>query len=140
VKTANLFLQCSNKEELNYASLPVAAILSCRLSPFLPSTIPAFAHQCLSATLLPAYLSPVSNLHTILPAAACLPVFVPAITRVPALLSAVSNLNTFLPAAACHTRACYHTAKILYRKFETCILRKGTARPQSQFLHSCFCV
>jgi hypothetical protein len=31
------------------------------------------------------------------------------------------------------------TAKILYRKIETYIPRKETARPQSQFLHSCFC-
>ncbi len=29
---------------------------------------------------------------------------------------------------------------MLYRTFETYISRKGTARPQSQFLHSCFCV
>ncbi len=27
----------------------------------------------------------------------------------------------------------------VYRKFEINIPRKGTARPQSQFLHSCFC-
>ncbi len=32
------------------------------------------------------------------------------------------------------------TAKILYRKFETYIPRKGIAQPQSQLLHSCFCV
>jgi hypothetical protein len=32
-----------------------------------------------------------------------------------------------------------HTAKTLYRKFETNIPRKGTARLRSQFLHSCFC-
>ncbi len=31
------------------------------------------------------------------------------------------------------------TAKILYRKFETYNTRIGTARRQSQFLHSCFC-
>ncbi len=31
------------------------------------------------------------------------------------------------------------TAKTQYRKFETNIPRKGTARLQSQFLHSCFC-
>ncbi len=30
-------------------------------------------------------------------------------------------------------------AKTLYRKFETNIPRKGTSRPQYQFLHSCFC-
>jgi hypothetical protein len=30
------------------------------------------------------------------------------------------------------------TAKKQYRKFETNIPRKGTARLQSQFLHSCF--
>ncbi len=30
-----------------------------------------------------------------------------------------------------------HTAKTQYRKFETNIPRKGTARPQSQFPHSC---
>jgi hypothetical protein len=29
------------------------------------------------------------------------------------------------------------TAKKQYRKFETNIPRKGTVRPQSQFLHSC---
>jgi hypothetical protein len=34
---------------------------------------------------------------------------------------------------------CY-TAKILYRKFEKFIPRKGTAQPQSQFQHSCFCL
>ncbi len=33
-----------------------------------------------------------------------------------------------------------HTAKILDRKFETYISRKGTVRLQSHFLHSCFCV
>ncbi len=32
-----------------------------------------------------------------------------------------------------------HTAKTQYQKFETIIPRKGTARQQSQFLHSCFC-
>jgi hypothetical protein len=32
-----------------------------------------------------------------------------------------------------------HNAKTQYRKFETNIPRKGTARLQSQFLHSCFC-
>ncbi len=32
------------------------------------------------------------------------------------------------------------TAKILYRKFETYIPRKGTTRPKSHFLHSCFWV
>ncbi len=31
------------------------------------------------------------------------------------------------------------TAKNQYRKFETNILRKGIARPQSQFPHSCVC-
>ncbi len=31
------------------------------------------------------------------------------------------------------------TAKTQYRKFETNIPRKGTARPQSQFPHSCVC-
>ncbi len=31
------------------------------------------------------------------------------------------------------------TTKTLYRKFETNIPRKGIARPQSQFLHSCVC-
>jgi hypothetical protein len=31
------------------------------------------------------------------------------------------------------------TANTQYRKFETNIPRKVTARPQSQFLHSCFC-
>ncbi len=31
------------------------------------------------------------------------------------------------------------TAKTQYRKFEKNIPRKGIARPQSQFLHSCFC-
>ena len=31
------------------------------------------------------------------------------------------------------------TAKTQYRKFETNILRKGIARPQSQFPHSCVC-
>ncbi len=31
------------------------------------------------------------------------------------------------------------TAKTQYRKFETKILRKGTAGLQSQFIHSCFC-
>jgi hypothetical protein len=32
-----------------------------------------------------------------------------------------------------------YTAKNQHRKFETNILRKGTARPQSQFLYSCVC-
>jgi hypothetical protein len=32
-----------------------------------------------------------------------------------------------------------YTAKTQYRKFETNIPRKGTARLQSQFLYSCFC-
>ncbi len=32
-----------------------------------------------------------------------------------------------------------YTAKNQYRKFETYIPRKGIARPQSQFLHSCVC-
>ncbi len=32
-----------------------------------------------------------------------------------------------------------YTAKKVYRKFETNIPRNETARPQSQFLHSCFC-
>ncbi len=32
-----------------------------------------------------------------------------------------------------------YTAKTQYRKFKTNVPRKGTARPQSQFLHSCFC-
>jgi hypothetical protein len=32
-----------------------------------------------------------------------------------------------------------HTAKNLYRKFETNITRKGIVRPQSQFPHSCVC-
>ncbi len=31
------------------------------------------------------------------------------------------------------------TAKTQYRKFETNIPRKGVARPQSQFPHSCVC-
>ncbi len=31
------------------------------------------------------------------------------------------------------------TEKTQYRKFETNIPRKGTVRPQSQFLHLCFC-
>ncbi len=31
------------------------------------------------------------------------------------------------------------TAKTQYRKFETNVPRKGTERPQFQFLHSCFC-
>jgi hypothetical protein len=35
---------------------------------------------------------------------------------------------------------CCTDNKILYRKFEKYIPRKGTARPQSQFLHPCFCV
>ncbi len=35
--------------------------------------------------------------------------------------------------------ACKCTAKTPYRKYETNVLRKETARPQSQFLHSCFC-
>ncbi len=36
----------------------------------------------------------------------------------------------------------FYTAKIrvFYRKFEAYIPRKGTARPQSQFLHPYFCV
>ncbi len=33
-----------------------------------------------------------------------------------------------------------YTAKTQYRKFETNIPRKGIARPQSQFPHSCVCV
>ncbi len=33
----------------------------------------------------------------------------------------------------------YHTAKNQYRKFEKNIPRKGIARPQSQFPHSCAC-
>ncbi len=33
----------------------------------------------------------------------------------------------------------HRTAKTQYRNFETNIPRKGTARLQSQFLHSCFC-
>jgi hypothetical protein len=33
-----------------------------------------------------------------------------------------------------------HTAKTQYQKFKTNIPIKGTARQQSQFLHSCFCV
>ncbi len=32
-----------------------------------------------------------------------------------------------------------YTAKTQYRKFETNIPRKGIARPQSQFTHSCVC-
>ncbi len=32
-----------------------------------------------------------------------------------------------------------HTAKTQYRRFETNILRKRIARPQSQFPHSCVC-
>ncbi len=35
--------------------------------------------------------------------------------------------------------SCCCTAKTLYRKIETNIPRKGTERPQSQFLYSCFC-
>ncbi len=35
--------------------------------------------------------------------------------------------------------AVHCTAKTQYRKFKTSIPRKGTARPQSQFLHLCFC-
>ncbi len=35
------------------------------------------------------------------------------------------------------TAKCVCTAKTQYKKFETNIPRKGTARPQSQFLHSC---
>ncbi len=38
----------------------------------------------------------------------------------------------------CELRALPH-AKTLYRKFETNTPRKGTARLQPQFLHSCFC-
>jgi hypothetical protein len=36
-----------------------------------------------------------------------------------------------------YTSFSYHTAKTQYRKFETNLPRKGTARPQSHFLHSC---
>ncbi len=32
-----------------------------------------------------------------------------------------------------------HTAKTQYQNFDTNVPRKGTVRPQSQFLHSCFC-
>ncbi len=38
-----------------------------------------------------------------------------------------------------HKRFVFCTAKTQYRKFETSIFRKGIARPQSQFPHSCFC-
>ncbi len=39
----------------------------------------------------------------------------------------------------CLVTGSYYTAKTQYRKFETNIPRKGTARLQSQILHSCFC-
>ncbi len=42
------------------------------------------------------------------------------------------------PASDIHGLVPY-TAKILYRKFETHIPRNETARPPSQFPHSCFC-
>jgi hypothetical protein len=34
---------------------------------------------------------------------------------------------------------CHYTAKTQFRKFETNIPRKGIARPQSEFPHSCVC-
>ena len=43
---------------------------------------------------------------------------------------------TPLPSSSCSV-AC--TAKTLYEKFETNIPKKGIARPQSQFPHSCVC-
>jgi hypothetical protein len=49
-------------------------------------------------------------------------------------------LDVPLMQQCCYFKVQHHTAKILYRKFETYIPRKGTARPQSQILHSFFCV
>ncbi len=41
--------------------------------------------------------------------------------------------------SSCRVHRWNHTAKRLYRKFETNVPRKGIARPQSQFPHSCVC-
>jgi hypothetical protein len=53
-------------------------------------------------------------------------------------------LSPLYNRAGNRTRGCYHTTTTLQRhntrKFEANIPRKGTARLQSQFLHSCFCV
>ncbi len=51
-----------------------------------------------------------------------------------------SRLTAGRPAGRVTSLYDFHipTVKILYGKFDTNIPRKGTARSQSQFLHSCF--
>ncbi len=45
----------------------------------------------------------------------------------------------FMPFAKYLAPSLLYTAKTQYRKFETNILRKGIARPKSQFPHTCVC-